>query len=75
MSGFWAPETCISARGGKAIADFNPCDIAGLLPDNDVAMITGEKWPLWITARHPDEKNFYKESFIYFLVDIPLFPA
>ena len=43
---FWAPETCICARGGKAIADFNPCEIAGHLPDNDVAMINGEKMAL-----------------------------
>ena len=75
MSGFRAPETRVSARGGKAITDFNPCGIAGHLPDNDVAMINGEKMALRITARYPDEKNFHKESFIYFLVDTPLFPA
>ena len=37
------PKTCNYGRGGKAIADFNPCEIAGHLPDNDVAMINGEK--------------------------------
>lgn len=57
------------------IADFNPCEIAGHLPDKDVAMINGEKIALMDHARHSDEKNFHKESFVYFLVDTPLFPA
>ena len=75
MYGICAPKSCRHARGGKAIADFNPCEIASHLPDNDVAMINGKKWPLRITARHQDEKNFYKEGFIYFLVDMPPFTA
>ena len=36
----------LPARGGKAIADFNPWEIAGHLPNNDVAMINGEKMAL-----------------------------
>jgi len=46
MSGFCASETRMPATGVKAIADFNPCGIAGHLPDNDVAMINGEKMAL-----------------------------
>ena len=36
----------LPARGGKAIADFNPGEIVGHLPNNDVAMINGEKMAL-----------------------------
>ena len=82
MSGFYAPETCISARGGKAIADFNPCGIASHLTDNDVEMINGEKMALRITAHYPDEKiSIGKASYIfwstrlYFLRNILAFGA
>jgi len=46
MAGIYPPETCTPARGGKAIVDFNPSEIAGHLPDNDLFMIRGKKMAL-----------------------------